>query len=102
MRISNIFIIGTSKLGMKSIVAPCYGVMTPFLIGLPEDQTMRFLLGLPENQRGGSNTWVLKGGYALEMRFAHARATKDIDLNLPIQLMEIVDHFYRKAVNSHQ
>lgn len=34
----------------------------------------------------GSNTWVLKGGYALEMRFAHARATKDIDLTLPIQL----------------
>src|SRR5260221_11576269 len=28
----------------------------------------------------GSNTWVLKGGYALEIRFAHARATKDIDL----------------------
>lgn len=33
-----------------------------------------------------SNTWVLKGGYALEIRFAHARATKDIDLTLPIQL----------------
>jgi hypothetical protein len=33
----------------------------------------------------GSNTWVLKGGYALEMRFAHARATKDIDLTLPMQ-----------------
>lgn len=34
----------------------------------------------------GSNTWVLKGGYALEIRFAHARATKDIDLTLPMQL----------------
>lgn len=33
-----------------------------------------------------SNTWVLKGGYALEIRFTHARATKDIDLSLPIQL----------------
>jgi hypothetical protein len=33
-----------------------------------------------------SNTWVLKGGYALEIRFAHARATKDIDLTLPVQL----------------
>ena len=33
-----------------------------------------------------TNTWVLKGGYALEIRFAHARATKDIDLTLPIQL----------------
>ncbi len=34
----------------------------------------------------GSNIWVLKGGYALEIRFARARATKDIDLTLPIQL----------------
>ena len=34
----------------------------------------------------GSNTWLLKGGYALEIRFAHARATKDIDLTIPIQL----------------
>lgn len=32
-----------------------------------------------------TNTWVLKGGYALEIRFAHARATKDIDLSIPIQ-----------------
>ena len=34
----------------------------------------------------GNNTWILKGGYALEIRFAHARATKDIDLTLPLQL----------------
>ena len=33
-----------------------------------------------------SNTWVLKGGYALEIRFSHARSTKDIDLTVPIQL----------------
>lgn len=33
-----------------------------------------------------TNTWVLKGGYALEIRFVHARATKDIDLTLPLQL----------------
>ena len=26
--------------------------------------------------------WVLKGGYALELRFLHARATKDVDLSL--------------------
>lgn len=38
-----------------------------------------------------SNTWVLKGGYALEIRFAHARATKDIDLTLPIQLQASSD-----------
>ncbi len=34
----------------------------------------------------GKNTWLLKGGYALEIRFAHARATKDIDLTLHMQL----------------
>lgn len=28
----------------------------------------------------GSNSFVLKGGYAMELRFATARATKDIDL----------------------
>jgi hypothetical protein len=26
--------------------------------------------------------WVLKGGYALEMRFHRARATKDLDLTV--------------------
>lgn len=26
------------------------------------------------------NAWVLKGGYALEMRFHRARTTKDLDL----------------------
>ncbi len=31
-----------------------------------------------------SERWVLKGGYALELRFrARARATKDLDLNVP-------------------
>ena len=32
-----------------------------------------------------NNNWILKGGYALEIRFAHARSTKDIDLSLPGQ-----------------
>ncbi len=32
-----------------------------------------------------SPTWILKGGYALEIRFAYARATKDIDLTIPMQ-----------------
>lgn len=27
-----------------------------------------------------ADTWVLKGGYALEIRFAHARATKDMTI----------------------
>ena len=34
----------------------------------------------------GNHTCVLKGGYALEIRFAHARATKDIDLTIPTGL----------------
>jgi hypothetical protein len=28
------------------------------------------------------STWILKGGYAMELRLAHARATRDIDLAL--------------------
>ena len=28
------------------------------------------------------DAWVLKGGYALEMRFHRARATKDLDLTV--------------------
>lgn len=35
------------------------------------------------------NAWVLKGGYALEIRFAHARATKDIDLTIPTGLYAV-------------
>lgn len=32
----------------------------------------------------GSERWVLKGGYALELRLSsHARATRDLDLNIP-------------------
>lgn len=32
----------------------------------------------------GSERWVLKGGYALELRLGdRARATKDLDLNVP-------------------
>ena len=34
--------------------------------------------------RGGGQRWVLKGGYALELRLpGHARATRDLDLNMP-------------------
>jgi len=29
-----------------------------------------------------SSPWILKGGYAMELRMAHARATRDIDLTL--------------------
>src|SRR6266508_4507458 len=28
------------------------------------------------------DTWILKGGYALEMRFHRARSTKDLDLTV--------------------
>lgn len=33
----------------------------------------------------GDNNWLLKGGYALELRLPVARTTKDIDLSLTIQ-----------------
>lgn len=41
----------------------------------------RFLARMfpPQSNSAG---WVLKGGYALELRFLHARATKDIDMTL--------------------
>lgn len=32
----------------------------------------------------GRDGWVLKGGYALEMRFHRARATKDLDLTVRV------------------
>ena len=31
-------------------------------------------------------TWLLKGGYLLEIQFAHARSTKDIDLSFTTTL----------------
>ena len=32
----------------------------------------------------GAERWVLKGGYALELRLGHgARATRDLDLSVP-------------------
>lgn len=44
----------------------------------------RFLARMfpPITPRLDSAGWVLKGGYALELRFLHARATKDVDLTL--------------------
>lgn len=36
-----------------------------------------------------TNMWVLKGGYALEIRFTYARATKDIDLSIPVQFYKV-------------
>lgn len=36
----------------------------------------------------GDEPWVLKGGYALELRLpGHARTTRDLDLNVPPPLM---------------
>jgi hypothetical protein len=40
--------------------------------------------------------WVLKGGYALELKFATARTTKDIDLGLD-QLPGIGDNWNQRA-----
>ena len=32
----------------------------------------------------GAEPWVLKGGYALELRFHTSRSTRDLDLNVPL------------------
>ncbi len=37
------------------------------------------MFGHPNPMRDG---WILKGGYALELRFRQARATKDLDLTV--------------------
>lgn len=45
----------------------------------------RFLARLFHN---GDERWILKGGYALELRIpGHARTTRDLDLNVPPPLM---------------
>ena len=41
------------------------------------DRLLCRLFSSPDGQ------WVLKGGYAMELRIQTARATKDIDLSLP-------------------
>ena len=35
--------------------------------------------------------WLLKGGYAMELRLRTARATKDIDISLPAQVIDVFD-----------
>ncbi len=42
---------------------------------------------------GGQIQWVLKGGYAMELRMREARTTKDIDLTLrePMHLLNLTD-----------
>lgn len=42
---------------------------------------------MPNFQNTGS-PWLLKGGYATELRIQAARATRDIDLALPLSLRE--------------
>src|SRR5476649_1167933 len=34
-----------------------------------------------------SRAWVLKGGYALELRFHQARSTKDLDLTVRVEAL---------------
>lgn len=47
----------------------------------------------------GGERWVLKGGYALELRLSgHARATRDLDLNVPPPVMaDLLDELQRAA-----
>jgi hypothetical protein len=43
------------------------------------DRLLARMFGAPHQMRDG---WILKGGYALELRFRQARATKDLDLTV--------------------
>jgi predicted nucleotidyltransferase component of viral defense system len=43
------------------------------------DRLLARMFGHPNQMRDG---WILKGGYALELRFRQARATKDLDLTV--------------------
>jgi hypothetical protein len=36
--------------------------------------------------------WLLKGGYAMELRLRTARTTKDIDISLPAEMVDAFDH----------
>jgi len=42
--------------------------------------------------------WVLKGGYALEVRFEVARATKDMDLGTRLKIAGTVDEQQSKRI----
>jgi hypothetical protein len=42
----------------------------------------RLLARMFERSQPACDSWVLKGGYALEMRFHQARSTKDLDLTI--------------------
>jgi Nucleotidyl transferase AbiEii toxin, Type IV TA system len=53
--------------------------------------------------RDESTPWVLKGGYALELRFKSARSTVDIDLTIqsvPASAAEDQDHIVRDMLQS--
>jgi predicted nucleotidyltransferase component of viral defense system len=56
----------------------------------------RFLARLFHN---GGERWILKGGYALELRRpGHARATRDLDLNVPPPAVDdLLDELQRAA-----
>lgn len=47
----------------------------------------------------GDETWMLKGGYALELRFpGHSRTTRDLDLNIPPPpIADLLDALQRAA-----
>jgi hypothetical protein len=45
--------------------------------------------------------WVLKGGYALEVRFAVARATKDMDLGTRLKIAGIANKLENFTLKTH-
>lgn len=65
----------------------------------------RFLTRIFESSH---SPWVLKGGYAMELRFKEARATRDIDLGMKIktapnkaEVLETLQNEASKDMNDH-
>jgi hypothetical protein len=59
----------------------------------------RFLARLFPKGPKGTYPWILKGGYAMELRIRSARTTKDIDLTLHdgtrLAVRQITESFFR-------
>ncbi|MGH9327084.1 MAG: nucleotidyl transferase AbiEii/AbiGii toxin family protein [Terriglobia bacterium] len=60
----------------------------------------RFLARLLGSERRRDYPWILKGGYAMELRMQLARATKDIDLGIPVNANAEPTHYSSGAIRA--
>ena len=58
----------------------------------------RLLARMFERSQPTRDGWVLKGGYALEMRFHQARSTKDLDLTVRATEANATDRSLRERL----